>query len=47
VNGSVVWISPATPAYPALVGHYNTYRHAYPGWNARYGYRYHDYHRHR
>jgi hypothetical protein len=47
VNGSVVWVAPSAPAYPALVGHYHTYRQAYPGWYSHYGYRYRDYHRHR
>jgi hypothetical protein len=47
VNGAVVWVSPATPAYPSLVGHWHRYHQVYPGWYTRYGYRYRDYHRHR
>jgi hypothetical protein len=45
VNGGVVWVSPAAPAYVGLTAHYRTYGPAYGRWNAGYGYRYRAYRR--
>jgi hypothetical protein len=44
-NGGVVWVSPGSPFYPRLVGHWRSYHPAYRRWYARHGYRYRGYRR--
>ncbi len=42
-GGHSVWVPAGSPYYAGLVGHWQTYGHAYGGWYAHYGYRYHGY----
>lgn len=44
-RGVAVWVSPASPYYFGLMGHWRRYGPGYPQWYRHQGYRYHDYRR--